>query len=129
MTNESKFKTPEERAIAFYEHCKKCPDYGECVALNYDLNNTAHHKRTIVCATKWLALEAVDVDEVDPMPCPFCGGKMDEGQSNDLRRVLICGNEMCGYITPKMNTTADAIAAHNRVCKAVKAAKESEVAK
>ena len=119
MTNEQKFKTAEERVKAFKKlcsthMCSTCPSKGD----------TCYE-----CAFSWLALEA---DEEKPMPCPFC--------DKTVREILtIAGGVFidckCGYQsevavggTPQ-ELKIKAIAAHNRVCRAVKAFKESEATK
>lgn len=121
MLNQDKYTTAEERVRKFREFldtrcrgsddCEKCEVHALCRKLGY-------YGR----AMGWLALEA---EEEKLESCPFCGSRMGEGQSSDGKRVLICDNRNCGYITPKGNTRAEAVAAHNRVARAVRAA-ESE---
>ena len=121
ITNEMRFKTAEERVKAFGEFCKNefC---NQCNHLDCKLHKQG--SAILHCYDGWLALEA---DEEKPDPCPFCGSQMGEGQSGDNKRVLICDNRNCGYITPKSNTRAEAVAAHNRVARAVRAAKKGVV--
>lgn len=126
LTNEQKYKTPEERIKAFRNHCN--PIVGNCGTRcrlsepdksgGYDMMN---------CFAHWLTLEA---ELVKPMDCPFCGGKCRIRRSPTSVN-LACD---CGYHSPFRvpssngfySTDNEAIAAHNRVCRAVKAAKESE---
>ena len=60
MTNESKYKTPQERDHAFTLFCTE-QNCKECQCYNKGAN----------CRYVWLALEF----EEKPLPCPFCGGK------------------------------------------------------
>lgn len=61
MTNEEKYKTPEERNKAFRRFCDNriCNDGCPC------------HKENANCGFLWLALEA----EEKPLPCSVCGGE------------------------------------------------------
>ena len=61
MTNEEKYKTPQERDRAFVRFCTErgCK---ECQCRRGGAN----------CHYVWLALEA---EEEKPLPCPFCGGE------------------------------------------------------
>lgn len=111
MTNEEKFKTPEERAKAFEKFCENllcidCP-LGELHSPN-------------VCRYAWLALE---FEDEKPMDCPFCGSKCEViGAVNHRVKCTECNYESI------MNSDREkVIAAHNRICRAVKAYKESEV--
>lgn len=110
MTNEEKYKTVEERAKAFDIFCRhqgkcaSCPVFG-------GIGN---------CHFRWLALEAEDEQ---PENCPFCGGKCEViGAVNHRVKCTECNYESI------MDSDKDAVvAAHNRVCRAVRAYKESEV--
>lgn len=64
MTNEEKFKTPEERYEAFGRFCRE----NNC---NKGCNNCPVSSMRGGCRFAWLALEA----EEELLPCPFCGGK------------------------------------------------------
>lgn len=78
------------------------------------------------CMAHWLALE---VEDGKPMPCPFCGSAV--SQRHDYMREASwcqCENPECGYISGERPTESEAVAAHDRVCRAVKAYKEREVA-
>lgn len=103
MTNGEKYKTAKEREDAYTEFRNKT--------------------RSEIGRFAWLDLEA---EEEKPMPCPFCASDcsvIDNG--GDL--FVQCSNDDCQY-SGKLTTTKDAaIAAHNRVCKAVDAYNESEV--
>lgn len=63
MTNDERYKTPEERAEAFSKFCisRKCDD---CACAKQG------EKGISLCEFKWLALEA---EEEKPLACPFCG--------------------------------------------------------
>ena len=105
MTNEEKFKTPEERKEAFLEFCiqKKC-DKCEC---------SKHGKKDIsLCEFMWLTLEA---EEEKPLACSLCGGEavavqpwLTSGAS------VIC--KKCGTFI-WAPTQAEAIATWNRSAK------------
>lgn len=77
------------------------------------------------CFSNWLDLEA---DEAKPLPCPVCGSDM--SVSRTFMHCTRTNAEWCGYSITWGGEHGDkdkAIAAHNRVCKAVAAYKESEV--
>ena len=114
MTNEQKFTTVEERHKAFNRFCK---DY-ECK--NCPLMYMGASSNT--CVFNWLTLDA---EEEKPMPCPFCGSKCEViGAVNHRVKCSECNYESI------MDSDKDAVvAAHNRVCRAVKAFKESEAEK
>lgn len=116
MTNEQKFTTVEERHKAFNRFCK---DY-ECK--NCPLMYMGASSNT--CVFNWLTLKV----EEKPDLCPFCGSAV--SQRHDYMHEASwcqCDNPECGYISGERPTESEAIAAHNRVCRAVKAYKESEV--
>ena len=120
MTNEEKYKTVEERVKAFRNHCN--PIVGNCGTRcrlsepdksgGYDMLN---------CFAYWLTLEA---EEEKPMPCPFCGAKCEV--IGAINHRVKCSE--CNYESTMDSDREKVIAAHNRVCRAVKAYKESEVA-
>lgn len=114
MTNEQKYKTAEERYNAYIKYCgsRQC----EVCALR-DKRSEA-----LTCAFDWLSLEAEDEK---PEPCPFCG--RDTGTMARHFAGGFCVACECGYTSLFRETGAEAIAAHNRVARAVRAAKESEV--
>lgn len=69
-------------------------------------------------------------NEEKPEPCPFCGNFIVVEEHDRFRMYnATCNNYTCRYQAPMCNSKAEAIAAHNRVCRAVKAYKESEVEK
>lgn len=112
MTNDQKFKTAEERVKAFGEYCynkKGC---------EYKLHGCDEAR----CFAHWLALEA----EEKPETCPFCGEVTAVYYYKGKDYQIICERE-CGYQSMMFETKAEAIAAHNRVARAVRAAKKSEV--
>lgn len=112
MTNEERYKTVEERVKAFSMFCD---NQGSCPAcLMCDRNGD--------CRFSWLALEA---EEETPMPCPFCGAKCEV--IGAINHRVKCSK--CNYESTMDSDKGKVIAAHNRVCRAVKAYKESEVTK
>ena len=108
MNNEQKYKTAEERVMAFLTQ-REVSSIATVIA-----NEFAH----------WLALEA---EEEKPEPCPFCGGECRTVVNQYEDHVVGCDN--CCYCSREFNSDSEAIAAHNRVARAVMAAKESEVEK
>lgn len=114
MTNGEKYKTAEERLNAFLrfcdsDKCESCPiENCEC---EYD----------VLAAFKWLDLEA---EEENPLPCPFCGGEVRVDHNWDNSHSVSCTGRGCWYHSKCCTSESDAIAAHNRVAKAVM---ESEV--
>lgn len=119
MTNAEKYKTAEERGSAFREFCHHgCAGCG-LSRVSFKLSD---------CPMLWLELKA---EEDEPLPCPFCGGEVVVGYTTnihkeDFRQVWCKDIERCGYYCEKRKYADEAIAAHNRVAKAVIAAKESE---
>lgn len=113
MRNFEKYKTAEERDAAFGRFCidKECK--------NCELVNS---KGSINCSFAWLDLEA---EEEKPLPCPFCGSECelheiwDKGECKSAGYDVRC--TMCEYRSPMAckYDGSDAIAAHNRVAKAV----------
>ena len=98
MTNEQKYKTPEERINAYTEYLKRV---GEIYA---------------VPPFRWLTLEAED-EKIEP--CPFCGDEVEKVKTLIGKKVLSCS---CGYTSKAEFGWDEAIAAHNRVACAVRAA-------
>lgn len=121
MTNEEKYKTVEERVKAYTAFCRL---HRTCRSCQFGKDNEPS------CNFLWLALEA---EEEKPMDCPFCGGacEIDNVCTNEDQssKYVSCTNCNCLYQSPIGEDRSAAIAAHNRVCRAVKAYKESEVAK
>lgn len=117
MTNGEKFKTAKERALAFDKFCRgqcaKCP-----ISSRKDCNDDK-------CEFIWLDLE---VEEEKPMNCPFCGGECDCNCHAHLFWIA-CNKCDCLYESAYRDSEAEAIAAHNRVCKAIAAQNESELRK
>lgn len=106
MTNEQKYKTPEERAEAFLKFCtpQKC-DECECTKLG--------KMGLSLCEFRWLALEA----EEELLPCPFCGGDAEiesipSFRNSNFVRCKICLSSIRGY-----DTKDKAVAAWNRRAK------------
>ena len=107
MTNEQKYKTPDERNNAFNEwcfnsDCKSCIDAGDG------------------CKFYWLALEA---EEEKPEPCFFCGNKY-LAITKDGNNLWSVSCTACLYESRHHENRDVAIAAHNRVCRAVEAVKK-----
>ena len=103
MNNEQKYKTAEERVRAFLTQ-REVSSIATVIA-----NEFAH----------WLALEA---EEEKPEPCPFCGGECRTVVNQYEDHVVGCDN--CCYCSREFNSDSEAIAAHNRVARAVMATKE-----
>ena len=111
LTNEQKYKTAEERKVAYKAYIE---DFTQ----------------PIIGQFEWLALEAEY--EKKPKPCPFCGKEVVVGFSENIhkakyRQVWCSDGERCGYECVMKKTEEEAIAAHNRVCRAVEAVKKGEV--
>ena len=108
MKNFERYKTAEERHEAFSEFCDSYQFCTECPLDGHDRDNCNRFK--------WLDLEA---DEVKPLPCPFCNNEYVEvGKGVTGTRKVEC---VCGYSSQAKESESEAIAAHNRVCKAVAA--------
>ena len=105
MTNEQKFTNAEERNAAYRAYI-------------------TDFTKPIIGQFEWLALEA---EEEKPEPCPFCGGECRTVVNQYEDHVVGCDN--CCYCSREFNSDSEAIAAHNRVARAVMAAGESEVEK
>lgn len=104
LTNEQKYKTAEERKVAYKAYIE---DFTQ----------------PIIGQFEWLALEAEY--EKKPKPCPFCGDEcyVDDGATP---RVVCINKDSCCYQGAIARNKAEAIAAHNRVCRAVEAVKKGE---
>lgn len=104
MTNEEKYKTPEERHEAFGRFCREYHNCGK------GCNNCPASSKRGGCRFAWLALEA----EEELLPCPFCGGEAESQSIPSFRnshfvRCKICLSSVRGY-----DTKDNAIAAWNR---------------
>ena len=106
MTNEQKYKTAEERFNAFYKKC------GSCRVTICD------RIKVINCLNNWLTLEA---EEEKPEPCPFCGGTTEVITDEQGYYGVSCIH--CDYTSERYEESIYAIAAHNRVARAVMADK------
>lgn len=115
MTNEQKHKTPDERVKAFNEWCFN-RDCNSCKlkAHNFDGGDG--------CRFYWLALEA-DEDKLEP--CPFCGGTTEVITDEQGYYGVSCIH--CDYTSERYEQSIYAIAAHNRVYRAVEAVKKGGV--
>ena len=128
QTNEQKYKTPKERGKAFTEWCSCHSSCRTC-----EVDKFTHDSKGEGCQFHWLALEA---DEEKPDPCPFCGGKCsaETVKTKDLETGEVCSGISvlcygkdgvgCGYQSKFFVEEADAISAHNRVARAVRATKK-----
>lgn len=105
MTNEQKYKTPEERTKALNEFClgyTDCKRDGrDCPCLSLSGN----------CAYNWLTLEA---EEEKPLPCPFCDYPSPYLHNDGERWLVDCG--ACGAQIFRA-TRESAVAAWNRRAK------------
>ena len=102
MTNEQKYKTAEERIKAFLSQ-REVSSIATVIA-----NEFAH----------WLALEV----EEEPEPCPFCGGTTEVITDELGYYGVSCIH--CDYTSERYRQYIYAIAAHNRVARAVEAVKK-----
>ena len=116
MTNEQKYKTPEERDSAFNEWCFN----RDCESCNLKAHNGFDVGAR--CRFYWLALEA---EEEKPEPCPFCGNKY-LAITKDGNNLWSVSCTACLYESRHHADRDTAIAAHNRVARAARMAKESE---
>ena len=123
MNNEQKYKTADERNDAFNEWCFS-RDCESCELKAHNFDGGAE------CRFYWLALEA---EEEKPEPCTFCGGEahinLGHLKAGVVHYWVDCISPECMYRSAHYTDKDTAIAAHNRVARAVMAAKESEVAK
>ena len=104
MTNEQKYKTAEERVETFLSHRSDKSSIAAVVAKEF-----AH----------WLSLEA---DDVKIESCPFCGGTTEVITDEQGYYGVSCIH--CDYTSERYRQSIYAIAAHNRVTRAVMATKE-----
>ena len=115
MTNEQKYKTPEERVEAFCKWCfNRTCESCKLKSHNFDGGDG--------CKFYWLALEA---EEDKPGPCPFCGGMTEVVTDEQGCYGVSCIH--CGYISERYRQSIYAIAAHNRVARAVEAMKKGDM--
>lgn len=122
MKNFEKYKTADERAYAFMNFCNGNSPCGKC-----QLNNVAATRPG--CAYVWLDLDAGEEKSID---CPFCGSPTRPNcghlMMDSIRYWVDCTNPACMYRSGHYLNAADAVSAHNRICRAGEAAnKESEV--
>lgn len=100
MTNEERYKDPEERAEAFRKFCNTT-NCNECECAKDG------KKLVALCEFRWLALEA----EEKPLPCPFCGRNAVCDRVPGISPNVKCTG--CGASIYR-DTLVDAIAAWNR---------------
>jgi hypothetical protein len=91
MTNGEKFKTVEERGMAFNVYCHK----REC--FKCELNEVNKRQETN-CAFQWLDLEYKD-DKLKQ--CPFCDGEARQHEVNNMHFVycINCGARTVDSVT------------------------------
>ena len=116
MTNGEKFKTAEERAKAFTKWCEEKQKTAIGKVAKHECSDCPLDERTPCCFFFWLDLEA---EEEKPLPCPFCGREVSV-HTDAPEEWVSCE---CGYSSKMMNHGCS-IAAHNRVARAMLAAKE-----
>lgn len=114
MKNSEKYRTIGERVKAHLEWCNagrtcKDPDSDRCDE----------------CAFRWLERDDDKLDDEKPMKCPFCGSSTEVVIDECGCYSISCIH--CEYGSPAYNEDKYAIEAHNRICRAVAAYKESEV--
>ena len=117
MTNEQKYKTAKERNDAFSEWCFS-RDCKTC-----ELKSHNNFDGGAECRFYWLDLEA---DEEKPEPCFFCGNKY-LAITKDGNNLWSVSCTACLYESRHHADRDTAIAAHNRVCRAVEAVKKGDV--
>ena len=115
MLNQDKYKTAEERVSEFQRFCNKQKWCTKCAAVNNEGTRSS-------CAFHWLALEA---DEEKPENCPFCGGETHINLVGHLMADVVhywvdCISPECMYRSAHYTDKDTAIAAHNRVARAVR---------
>ena len=116
MTNEQKYKTPKERTYAFNEWCFN----RDCESCKLRSHNSFGG---VGCRFYWLALEA---EEEKPEPCFYCGNKY-LAITKDGNNLWSVSCTACLYESRHHENRDTAIAAHNRVCRAVEAVKKGDV--
>ena len=107
MTNEQKFTNAEERNAAYRAYI-------------------TDFTKPIIGQFEWLALEAEEEEKTEP--CFFCGNKY-LAITKDGNNLWSVSCTACLYESRHHADRDTAIAAHNRVARAVMAAGESEVEK
>ena len=106
MTNGEKYRTVKERYHAFRKTFgTKCEDCQWVSLCSHDLSE---------CIIRWLYMEA---EEVKILPCPYCGGECEVVSHSEGHEVK-CMSRYC-YVGKTFESKYDAIAAHNRVARAV----------
>lgn len=118
MTNGEKYKTAKERILAHKEWCDSHRFKSR--------NGVCPTKNCMECVFNWLDLED---EEEKPMNCPFCGGDciVEETIPSGHYYCQCISGKHCNYGSGRAESRDKAIAAHNRVYKAVAAYKGSEV--
>lgn len=118
MKNSEKFKTAEERAKAFTKWCAEKQKTAIGKVAKHECSDCPLDEHTPCCFFFWLDLEA---EEEKPLPCPFCGSNTVVKSNVTVRHVdnhlVECTN--CQYRSEEKFDRDCAIAAHNRVARAV----------
>ena len=119
MLNQDKYKTAKERVNAFKEWCLS-RDCESCELKAHNIDGGAG------CRLYWLALEAEEEEKLEP--CPFCDGEthinLGHLKAGVVHYWVDCISPECMYRSAHYTDKDTAIAAHNRVARAVMAAKE-----
>lgn len=116
MKNFEKYVPAKDREAAFYQFCARQESCKSCVLSSFSESTPT------ACAFAWLD---IDFEEEKPMPCPFCGAATEIEIDENGGYSIACIH--CEYGSPVYNESEYAIEHHNRICRAVAAAKESEV--
>ena len=121
MTNEQKYKTPDERVKAFMDFYGEQKD-GICKLCMFQKNGCIGSKvsRGFLCYQNWLALPC---EEEKLEPCFYCEGKLHLDDNGPMLFYIQCN---CGYRSRDFTRRDIAIAAHNRVARAVRAAEKGD---
>ena len=120
MTNEQKYKTQEERIKAFDDFCKGQGD--RCNHCEIARKRLSISRRS-ECVVYWLAIEA---EEEKPEPCFYCGNKY-LAITKDGNNLWSVSCTACLYESRHHADRDTAIAAHNRMARAVDAAKQGDM--
>lgn len=110
MTNAEKFKTAEERAIAFRKFCVKKICKGS--EANCIFSGKMHDKIKHNCEFAWLDLEYKE----ELRPCPFCGDEAVIFSVEEGVYCVSCTSDSCiaNVATQTFSSEEEAIAAWNR---------------
>ena len=121
MTNAEKYRTAEARSKAFTKWCSEKQKTAIGKVAKHECSDCPLDEHTPCCFFYWLDFEA---EEEKPLPCPFCGCKSLVG--TDHRGFFLCECSECDYHSQCYTHPYEAIAAHNRVARAVMEAEKKE---